>query len=140
MLEVRKAPADPRSGLVGDRYAGRSGERQVTLMQQEHLPAIAAFCGRAVSPDLLRRNLLIGGINLLALKEKRVAIGPAILEITGLCHPCSRMERTLGPGGYNAMRGHGGLTARVVRGGILRIGDTVTPCFDDGAAFPQRNG
>jgi hypothetical protein len=37
-----------------------------------------------------------GGINLLALKDKRIRIGDVEMEVTGLCHPCSRMEELLG--------------------------------------------
>ena len=68
---------------------------------------------------------MIKGINLLSLKDKRFKIGTAILETTGLCHPCSRMEVNLGKGGYNAMRGHGGITAKVITNGEIRLGDSV---------------
>jgi MOSC domain-containing protein YiiM len=78
-----------------------------------------------VAPELLRRNLVTRGINLLALKDRRFRIGAALLEGSGECAPCSRMEETFGPGGYNAVRGHGGITARVIRGGTVRVGDPI---------------
>jgi MOSC domain-containing protein YiiM len=65
------------------------------------------------------------GINLLAFKDKQFRIGEVLLEYTGECHPCSRMEENLGPGGYNAVRGHGGITAQILKGGGIRIGDLV---------------
>ena len=118
---------DPREGLVGDRYAGRSGSRHVTLIQQEHLGAIAAYLGLdTVAPEGLRRNIVVSGINLLALKDRPFRLGTARLEMTGDCHPCSRMEETFGPGGYNAVRGHGGITARVLEGGEVRLGDALS--------------
>ncbi len=123
---VTEVDADPVSGLVGDRYAGQSGKRQVTLIQSEHLVVIAALLGRdSIAPELLRRNISVRGINLLALKDKQFHIGDAVLEFTGLCHPCSFMEEIFGPGGYNAIRGHGGITARVLQAGKIRINDLV---------------
>jgi MOSC domain-containing protein YiiM len=115
-------------GLVGDHKSKRAGgKRQVTLIQFEHLAAVAALLGRdAIDPALVRRNLVVSGINLLALRSERFKIGGVLFEGTGLCEPCSRMEEVLGAGGYNAMRGHGGITALVVSGGVIRCGDTVT--------------
>lgn len=113
--------------LEGDRYSGGStAKRQVTLIQHEHLQAVASMLGKtSVDPAHTRRNLVVSGINLLALHNRQFAIGEAILEGTGYCQPCSRMEETLGPGGYNAMRGHGGITARIVQPGLIRTGDAV---------------
>lgn len=139
---VRGAPRDPARevqattalagiGLADDRL-GQRGEaelstRQVTLIQAEHLPVIAALARvAAVDALALRRNLVVSGINLLALKNARLRIGDAVLiEIVGPCAPCSRMEEAVGPGGYAAMRGHGGMTARVLEGGPLAVGDLV---------------
>ncbi|MBI1296315.1 MOSC domain-containing protein [bacterium] len=115
------------TGLEGDRYLGRAdSKRQVTLIQAEHLAAVGSMLGEdAINPALTRRNIVVRGINLLALKDKRFRVGDAVFEYTGLCHPCSRMEEALGPGGYNAMRGHGGITVKVVQEGVIQVGDGV---------------
>ena len=117
-------------GLADDRL-GQRGEaelstRQVTLIQQEHLPLIAAFARSGpLDPVDLRRNLVVSGINLLSLKRVRLRVGGAVLELVGPCAPCSRMEEVIGPGGYAAMRGHGGMTARILEGGAIAVGDVV---------------
>jgi MOSC domain-containing protein YiiM len=114
------------NGLDGDHYAGRSGNRSVTLIQQEHIEAIASLLHvEKIEPAEIRRNIVISGINLLALKDREFKIGTAILRMTGLCHPCSRMEETFGAGGYNAVRGHGGINACVVTPGIIKLQDLV---------------
>ena len=111
-------------GLAGDHAP--AGERAVTLIQAEHLPVVAALVGRAaVRPEDLRRNLVVQGVNLAAMRGRQIALGAAVIEITGPCPPCSRMEETLGRGGYNAMRGHGGWYARVIACGRVEIGDPV---------------
>jgi MOSC domain-containing protein YiiM len=126
MHEVAMAEAAAGGGLGGDRYRGGSGKRGITLIQAEHLPVIAALAGHAsVAPALLRRNVVVSGIPLVALKERRFRLGTMVLEGTEPCDPCSRMEEALGAGGYNAMRGHGGLCARIVEGGRVAVGDTL---------------
>jgi len=115
-------------GVVGDRYGNSGGARQVTLISAESLAAIASHLGvAAVAPEAMRRNVVVRGLNLVALKGRRFRIGEAILEASGDCHPCSRVEASLGRGGYNAARGLGGITARVLESGVVRVGDPVEP-------------
>jgi len=115
------------TGLVGDRQA-RANQRSVTLLQAEHVPVIAALAHRAsLNPSRLRRNLLVSGLNLSAMRGRVLALGSVEIEVTGPCAPCSRMEEALGAGGYTAMRGHGGVTACVRRPGSCAIGDPVRP-------------
>ena len=124
--ELQEVTVD-NSGLVGDRYKKDAGNRAVTLIQAEHLPVIQSILNLSdLHPSTLRRNIVVKGINLLALKDKKFKIGTAVLEMTGYCHPCSRMEEALGDGGYNAMRGHGGITAKVIENGTINIGDEVS--------------
>jgi MOSC domain-containing protein YiiM len=113
-------------GLEGDRYKSKGGNRQVTLIQAEHLDAVASILGKSqIDPALTRRNIVISGLNLVALKGKTFQVGNAVFQYSGECHPCSRMEENLGFGGYNAMRGHGGITAKILESGVIQVGDSV---------------
>lgn len=125
---VTSVQVSKKYGLTNDHYSKKEGKRQVTLIQAEHLTAVGNLLGKtnSIDPILTRRNLVVSGINLLAFKSQQFQIGEeVILEMTGLCHPCTKMEKNLGAGGYNAMRGHGGITARVVRGGLIKVGDQI---------------
>lgn len=122
------------TGLEGDRRT-RPGKRAVTLLQWEHLAVIAALARReTIAPATLRRNIAVAGFPLAAVRNGVFRLGTAVLQGTGACAPCSRMEEALGPGGYNAVRGHGGICASVVRPGTVRLGDALTPLADDEAA------
>jgi MOSC domain-containing protein YiiM len=131
MLVVETAELVAGLGLAGDRYGRAGGERQVTLAAAEALQALASHLGLLhTPPELVRRNIVTRGINLLALKDRRFRVGQALLQGSGECHPCSRMEEALGTGGYNAMRGLGGITARVLEGGRIALGDAVVRVDD----------
>lgn len=133
LLSVEEVNVTCEGGLSGDHYQGNSKKRQVTLIQGEHIEAVAKLLQKKeIDPGLLRRNIVIFGVNLQAFKDQHLKIGEeVILEMTGQCHPCSRMEQNLGAGGYNAMRGHGGITARVVQGGVIVVGDKVRGVLND---------
>jgi MOSC domain-containing protein YiiM len=94
-------------GLEGDRYNNIGGARQVTLILAEHLQCVSSIMGKNVTPEMVRRNIVVAGINILALKGHQFRIGDAVFEYSGECHPCSRTEESLGLGGYNAMRPRG---------------------------------
>lgn len=131
MLELEAVEARREAGLTGDHSRpGPRNARQVTLIQWEHLAVINALLGREgenlLHPRDLRRNLAISGINLFSLKGRRFRIGQAVLETTGWCQPCHKLEERLGPGTFQAMRGHGGITARVLQGGIIRLNQQLT--------------
>ncbi len=149
--QVQNAIAIAGQGLQGDRTAANQSrnplgsKRQVTLIQAEHIAVIAQFLGKSIDTTTLRRNLVVSGINLLAAKSlfrdqtMQLKIGEVVLEITGPCEPCSKMEAALGKGAYNSMRGHGGVTAKVVIGGELSINDPVICRVAEPFASPQES-
>ena len=134
---VQQAEAVAKKGLVGDRTHSTpssnplGSNRQITLIQAEHIAVISALTGKPVDAAKLKRNLVVAGINLLAAKTlfrdqpMQLTIGNVVLEVTGPCEPCSKMEVALGTGTYNAMRDHGGVNAKVIIGGDLKLGDAV---------------
>lgn len=136
---VDEARAEPGRGLLGDRRANavrsgrQSSKRELTLFQAEHLPIVANWCGLGeLLPTRLRRNLVVSGLNLIGMRSPfpdvvlEWAIGDeVIIQVTGPCDPCSKMAAELGLGSYNALRGHGGMTARILSGGLIRVGDRV---------------
>jgi MOSC domain-containing protein YiiM len=132
MRVVPSVEAIEGRGLAGDRTAERArrasahSARQVTFIQAEHLTAIGALLGQEIDPALTRRNIVVAGVNLLSLKGHVFSIGGARFEMTGDCHPCTAMETALGLGGYNAMRGMGGITAIVLETGLVSVGDALT--------------
>lgn len=141
MLEVEQVHAVEGLGLEGDRRCqGKPGSaRQITIISEEYIAQIEYFMAlrrgqgqgdifgdhQPVVPAMLRRNLVVSGINLTAIRHQRLRIGEAEIETNALCDPCSRMEQVLGEGGFAAMLGHGGLCAKITKGGIIRRGDSV---------------
>ena len=128
MISVESTHAIARLGLEGDHRCLKTPDsgRQVTIISSEFIHIIETYMGLPnIDPSLLRRNLVVSGINLNALRHQQFRIGGALFEATALCHPCVRMDQTLGRGGAAAMLGYGGLCAKVLESGEIRLGDLV---------------
>ena len=113
-------------GLTGD-HADKE-HRQVTLIFQEALDQAARNLGvEVIHPSATRRNVLVSGVGANHDKGSRIRIGNALLEVTGPCLPCSRMDENLGDGGRLALASAdaGGVTARILEQGSIAVGDEV---------------
>lgn len=117
-------------GLVGDRHARSADEggwaREVTLIEAEALAHLEAL-GLGLGPGESRRQLTTQGVDLRALVGQRFTVGAVLLEGTTECRPCAHLERLTRPGVLAALQGRGGLCARILVGGVLRVGDAVRP-------------
>ncbi len=132
MQAVPEADAVPGVGLAGDRYAlgigyysPTPGERQVTLFEAEVLEWLATEHGIAFSPTEHRRNLTTRGISLASLLGRRFDIGQVLLEGVKDCPPCTHLEGLVQKPVVRPLTDRGGLRARIVEGGVLRVGDAL---------------
>jgi len=112
-------------GIHGDHYAKENGNRQVTLIAADDLAAVADAVGFQGDVHLAsRRNIMIDTLPDEDLKGKIVGVGEkVILEITGYCTPCFRMEENFGEGAINAFAKKAGWVAKVIEGGTISVGD-----------------
>jgi MOSC domain-containing protein YiiM len=131
MEVIDKAAIGIDTGVAGDfRGAirpGKSGRRQITIMAAEDWAATMADLGIEISWEHRRVNLLSEGLALPREAGVRLRIGGALVEITGECDPCSRMEE-VAPGLKAALTPHwrGGRIARVIEEGPIAIGDGIS--------------
>jgi MOSC domain-containing protein YiiM len=129
MTSLTSVEAIASMGLAGDRYAEaknrRSPDYEVTLIESENIEAFARATGRALTPDMPRRNVVTAGVRLNPLVGEQFSIGHAVFEGLELCEPCSLFAKRTYREVLAFFRGKGGLRARIVSGGMLSVGDSV---------------
>jgi hypothetical protein len=111
-------------GLVGDRFFGfKSGYKgQITFFSAEVYESLCKALGvEATPPSVLRRNVITTGVDLNDWIGKTFSIQGVVFEGTEECRPCYWMDSAFAPGAEAAMRGQGGLRARILEGGTLRV-------------------
>jgi MOSC domain-containing protein YiiM len=136
LAERAGAPLQPRealdlapgAGVAGDRYALGRGHWQAWPDREVTLVAAEAAQRVGVDPLLLRRNVVTRGAYLDALVGAAFRLGEATLAGVRPCEPCAYLEELLSrPGLKAALAGAGGLRARVVAPGCVRVGDALVP-------------
>ena len=133
MEELAEADVTTVAGICGDSRGAKYKTRQVTVLAMEDWQAALAALGQrrgGPAPDLSwttrRANLLVEGVRLPEAKGAILAVGPVVLEVTGVTWPCARMDEVC-PGLLKALAAdsRGGVTARVLEGGHVRAGAPV---------------
>lgn len=116
-------------GLRGDRYTDarlrRSPDYQVTLIEMESIEAFSRATGLTLTPEMPRRNIVTLGIRLNGLCGKRFSVGGAVFEGLELCEPCSLFAKRTHREVVKFFAAKGGLRARILSGGEIRVGDFV---------------
>jgi|SRR5579864_2208642 len=136
MQQVEHIEAIAGVGLAGDRYARGTGfyserptdpgAREVTLIEAETLEALREQ-GIELTASEHRRNLTVRGLPLPGLIGTRFTVGEVVLEGIRDCPPCVHLEEMTGNQRLiQALASSGGLRARIVVGGTIRVGDPVT--------------
>jgi MOSC domain-containing protein YiiM len=122
-------------GLEGDRYAAAVGSwsdrpgphRQVTFVEREVIAAVNDDAGIELGEDETRRNLVTEDVPLQHLIGRTFRVGDVVFRGIKSCPPCAHLEQLTRSGVRAALENRGGLRAEIVQGGVLRIGDEITP-------------
>jgi MOSC domain-containing protein YiiM len=127
MQQLSYAAVSCATGIADD-YRGKPSKRQVTVLSYDSWMTVCERHGEDLSWLIRRANLLIAG---LVFNENHlggiITIGNSLLEITGECDPCHRMdEQVMGLQTLLSPPFMGGVCCRVIKGGSIGIGDTVT--------------
>ena len=129
---IDQVAAVPARGLEGDRYFAseprpeEERDRDITLVAQEALEALAEETGLLLSGAETRRNVLTRGVDLNSLVGHTFRIGEVECEGLELCEPCRHLEGLTQPGVLQGLVHRGGLRAAITRGGEIAVGDEVT--------------
>jgi MOSC domain-containing protein YiiM len=135
MQPLSEAEATAGVGLAGDRYAvgvgfysarpTDPGAREVTLFEAEVLDQLRADHGIVLTVAEHRRNLTTRGVRLSGLLGRRFRVGEVLLEGVKDCPPCEHLEQLVEKAVLQPLVGRGGLRARVLEGGTIRVGDPI---------------
>ena len=124
LLEVETVECVAGRGLRGDRFFDFKNDYkgQITFFSGEVFDDVCrTLCVSGKQPGVTRRNVLTRGVDLNSLIGARFALQGIEFEGVGECRPCYWMDQAIAPGAEKALQGRGGLRARILTSGILRV-------------------
>ncbi len=138
MRPVERVQAIAGQGLQDDRYGSKRGTfskgetepvspgQQITLIEAEAVEAVPREYEIALDPIETRRNVLTRGVALNHLVGREFHVGDeVVLRGIRLCEPCGHLEKLTREGMRKSLIHRGGLRAEIVRGGEVRLGDSI---------------
>jgi len=122
-LEVEEVRCVAGSGIEGDRFFNfkEDYKGQITFFESEVYDRLCRELGVDAAPSVFRRNAITRGVDLNALIGKKFEIQGVQFEGVAECKPCYWMNTAFAPGAEEAMKGYGGLRARILTDGVLRV-------------------
>ena len=111
-------------GIGGDRFFDftENYPGQITFFASEVFADLCRQLGvSGKSPGVTRRNVITAGADLNALIGTEFEIQGVRFAGTAECSPCHWMDDAIMPGAEKFMHGRGGLRARILTDGILRV-------------------
>lgn len=119
-------------GIRGDRFFDYKPDYkgQITFFAAEIYDELCAtllpLAGAHPTPDVFRRNVITRGVDLNTLIGKTFTLQGIRFLGTGECSPCHWMNEAFGPGAEAALKGRGGLRAKILTEGWLRLDNPPT--------------
>lgn len=123
LYEVNEIECIAGSGVRGDRFFDSKPDYkgQITFLSGEVFAEVCRFLGADKTPAAARRNVVTSDIDLNSLIGRKIMVQGVEFEGMCECKPCYWMDSAIGPGAEEALRGRGGLRARILKDGILRV-------------------
>lgn len=125
---INQAFLEKGKGIVNDRYYENFKEKkeQVTLINLEEINNFNNQIKQNIGAKDFRRNIIISGINLNKLINKKIKINEVILKIHEVCQPCKYLQKKLSiPDLVKMLVNKSGVRAEILNSGSLSVGDTI---------------
>ena len=124
IVECREFQCVAGHGIAGDRFFDHKEnyKGQITFFSSEVFAEVCReLCVTGQSPGVLRRNVITAGIDLNSLIGEEFVLQAVRFAGMEECRPCHWLDQALAPGAEAALRGRGGLRARILTDGPLRV-------------------